>query len=168
LDGAILTGVFGLVCLATPRPLMRHFALTSNGGTESPRGREFADRWRYAFRRVFVVMTVVWGVAFVVRAAINVATIEATSTEEAFVIKILPYLVLAGLGAWTFVYGVRAKRRGEAAYAAGTAARSEQQDSLRVPDRGHPNRQPARKHGRVAGEPEDAVEMFRALPNAQL
>jgi len=38
------------------------------------------------------------GVAFVVQAAINVAIIEATSTEEAFVInKILPYLVLAGL-----------------------------------------------------------------------
>lgn len=120
LDGAILTGVFGVVCLAslaTPRPLMFHFALASNGGPESPKGREFADRWRYAaFRRVFVVMTVVWGAAFVLQGAINVAIIEATSTDRAFVInKILPYLFLAALGAWTFVYGVRAKRRGEAA-----------------------------------------------------
>jgi hypothetical protein len=61
LDGAILTGVFGLVCLAslaTSRPLMFHFALETNGGVESPRGKEFADRWEYAeFRRVFVVMT---------------------------------------------------------------------------------------------------------------
>lgn len=41
LDGAILTGVFGLVCpasLATPRPLMCHFALSSNGGIESQKG----------------------------------------------------------------------------------------------------------------------------------
>lgn len=123
LDGAILTGVFGLVCLAslaTPRPLMFHFALASNGGLESPGGREFADRWRYAgFRRVFAVMTIVWGAAFVLQAAINVTIIEATATDKAFVInKILPYLFLAVLGAWTFVYGIRAKRRGEAATAA--------------------------------------------------
>jgi hypothetical protein len=140
LDGAILTGVFGLVCLAslvTPRPLMFHFALASNGGVESPRGREFADRWRYAaFRRVFVVMTVVWGVGFVIQAAINAAIIEATSTDKAFVInKILPYLFVAALGTWTIVYGVRAKRRGEAARGAATAARSKHQDSERVLDR---------------------------------
>jgi hypothetical protein len=140
LDGAILTGVFGLVCLAalaTPRPLMFHFALSSNGGLESPRGREFADRWRYAgFRRVFVVLTVVWGMAFVVQAAINAAIIEATSTDKAFVInKILPYLFLAVLGAWTIVYGLRAKRRGEAASAGTTAAPSRQQDTEQVPGR---------------------------------
>ena len=133
LDGAILTGVFGLVCLAslaTPRPLMFHFALTSNGGIESPKGREFADRWRYAeFRRLFVVMTIVWGVAFVVQAAISVTIIEATSTDKAFVInKILPYLFLAVLGAWTFAYGLRAKRRGEAAGAARTAAEVARRD----------------------------------------
>jgi hypothetical protein len=134
LDGAILTGVFGVVCLAslaTPRPLMFHFALASNGGPESPRGREFAERWRYpAFRRVFVVLTVVWGAAFVIQAAINAAIIEATSTNRAFVInKILPYVFLVGLGAWTAVYGLRAKRRGEASRsAAGTAAQFQQQD----------------------------------------
>jgi hypothetical protein len=119
LDGAILTGVFGLVCLAslaTPRPIMFQFALESNGGPNSERGREFADRWRYAeFRRVFVVMTVVWGLGFVLQAAINITIIEATSTSKAFVInKILPYIFLAALGAWTFAYGRRAKRRGEA------------------------------------------------------
>lgn len=127
LDGAILTGVFGLVCLAslaTARPLMFHFALESMGGLESPRGREFAGHWRYAgFRRAFVVMTVVWGAAFVLQGAINATIIEATSTERAFVInKLLPYLFLAVLGAWTFLYSMRAKRRGEAARAARTAA----------------------------------------------
>lgn len=120
LDGAILTGAFGLVflaSLATPRPLMFHFALESNGGPDSPKGREFADLWRFAgFRRVFIVMTVVWGIGFVVQAAINVAIIEATSTQKAFFInKILPYLFLGVLGAWTAFYGLRAKRRGEAA-----------------------------------------------------
>lgn len=116
LDGAILTGAFGLVFLASlaaPRPLMFHFALESNGGPASPKGREFDALWRYAgFRRVFIVMTGVWGVGFVVQAAINAAIIEATSTEKAFLInKILPYLFLAVLGAWTAFYGLRAKRR---------------------------------------------------------
>jgi hypothetical protein len=122
LDGAILTGVFGLVCLAslaTSRPVMFHFALESYGGPESPRGKEFADRWRYAaFRRVFVIMTVVWGLAFVLQAAISATIIEATSTDKAFVInKILPYVFLAALGAWTAFFGLRAKRRGEASMA---------------------------------------------------
>jgi hypothetical protein len=75
-------------------------------------------------------MTVVWGAAFVVQAAISAAIIESTSTDKAFLInKILPYLFLAVLGAWTFLYGVRAKRRGEAAArSARTRALSEPQD----------------------------------------
>jgi len=64
---------------------------------------------------VFVIMTVVWGLAFVVQAAISATIIEATSTDRAFVInKILPYIFLAALGGWTAFYGLRAKRRGEA------------------------------------------------------
>ena len=82
-------------------------------------------------------MTVVWGAAFVLQAAINAAIIEATSTDKAFLInKILPYVFLAVLGAWTFVYGVRAKRRGEAASDARTAALSQPQDSDPLPSRG--------------------------------
>lgn len=119
LDGAILTGAFGLVflaSLATPRPLMFHFALESNGGWDSPKGREFAELWRFAgFRRVFIVMTAVWGIGFVVQAAINVAIIEASSTEKAFLInKVLPYVFVGVLGGWTALYGLRAKRRGRA------------------------------------------------------
>jgi intracellular septation protein A len=122
LDGAILTGVFGLVflvSLATSRPLMFHFALESNGGPDSPKGQEFAALWRYqGFRRVFTVLTVVWGVGFVLQAAINVAIIEATSTQKAFLInKVLPYVFIAVLGAWTALYSLRSKRRGEAAAA---------------------------------------------------
>ncbi len=120
LDGAFLTGAFGLICLASllaARPLMYRFALESRGGPDTPRGREFAGLWRYeGFRRPFQVMTVVWGAGFVAQAVINIAIIEATSTQKAFLInKILPYVFLAALGAWTAVYGIRAKRRGERA-----------------------------------------------------
>ena len=123
LDGAILTGVFGLVCLgslAAPRPLMFHFALETSGGLDSPRGRELADLWQYqGFRRHFAVLTAVWGAGFVLQAAINAVIIEATSTDKAFLInKILPYVFFAALGTWTVAFGVRAKRRGEARLAA--------------------------------------------------
>jgi len=118
LDGAFLTGAFGVICLAsllTDRPLMYRFALESRGGPDTPQGEQFDSLWQYeSFRHTFHVMTVVWGVGFVAQAAINIAIIEATSTSRAFVInKILPYVFLAGLGAWTAVYGIRAKRRGE-------------------------------------------------------
>lgn len=133
LDGAILTGVFGLVLLAsvaTPRPLMFHFALESKGGPDSVKGREFAALWRHwQFRRLFSVITVVWGAGFLVQAAINVVIIEATSTQKAFLInKILPYVFFAGLAGWTAIYGLYSKRRGAAAAvsaAAGLAERSQ-------------------------------------------
>lgn len=123
LDGAILTGVFGVICLAsllTGRPLMYHLALASNGGPDTAKGKAFADRWVYpGFRRTFVVMTVVWGLGFVAQAAISATIVEVTSTNRAFLInKILPYVALGLLGAWTCVYGFRAKRRGEAMAAA--------------------------------------------------
>lgn len=144
LDGAILTGVFGLVCLgplSTPWPLMFHFALTSNGGAESQRRTDLADRWRYgAFRRVFVIMTVASGVAFVLQAAISVAIIEVSSTDKTFLInKMLPYLFLAVLGVWTPVYGMRGKRRGEAAGAGRASALSQQQGGAPAPGRTPPN-----------------------------
>ena len=78
---------------------------------------------------MFIVMTVVWGVGFVVQAAINVAIIEATSTQKAFLInKILPYVLFAALATWTAFYGLHAKRRREAGgvgSAAGLAAQSQ-------------------------------------------
>ncbi|MGH9067734.1 MAG: hypothetical protein ACRD0J_09635, partial [Acidimicrobiales bacterium] len=119
-----------LVCLGsllTSRPLMYHFALEGRGGPDSPGGQEFAGRWVYAaFRRVFVVMTVVWGLGFMVQAAASAAIIEVTSTHQAFLInKILPYIALGLLGAWTVVYGVRAKKRGEAMAAARAAAQAQ-------------------------------------------
>ena len=62
-EGSVPTGVFGLVCLGSlwsSRPLMFRFALEFMGA-DTPKGRDFADRWRYAgFRHTFQVITAVW------------------------------------------------------------------------------------------------------------
>ena len=70
LEGSVPTAIFGLVCLGSlwsRRPLIYRFAQEFMGAG-TPRGRDFADGWRYpGFRRVFRVFTVVWGVAYLAR-----------------------------------------------------------------------------------------------------
>ncbi|MGH3204789.1 MAG: VC0807 family protein [Streptosporangiaceae bacterium] len=127
-EGSVPTGIFGLVCLGslwTRRPLMFRFALEFIG-PETPKGRDFDGRWQYAgFRRVFRVMTVVWGVAYLAEAVARVIIVENTSAGTALTIsKIMPYAVAGVLVAWMAVYGQRAKRRGEHAAAAAQAARA--------------------------------------------
>ncbi len=117
-----LTGVFGLVCLGSlwsSRPLMFRFAFEFVGA-ETPKGRDFAGRWRYAgFRHTFQVITAVWGVAYLAEAVVRVIIVESSSAGAAFTIsKIMPYAVAAIAVAWMIPYSLRAKRRGEALTAA--------------------------------------------------
>lgn len=83
LDGTIPTAVFGAVCLGSlwsRRPLMCRFALEAMG-PDTPRGRDFADKWRYpGFRHALKVTTVVWGLAFGAKAAAQVLIFETSST----------------------------------------------------------------------------------------
>jgi hypothetical protein len=125
-EGSVPTGIFGLVCLGslrTRRPLIFRFALEFIG-PDTPKGRDFESRWQYAgFRRVFNVMTIAWGVAYLAEAAARVIIVENTSAGTALTIsKIMPYAVAGVLVAWMTVYGRRAKRRGEALAAAARAA----------------------------------------------
>ncbi len=127
-EGSVPTGVFGLVCLGSlwsSRPLMFRFALEFMGA-DTPKGRDFADKWRYAgFRHTFRVTTVVWGIAYVAEAVARVIIVESTSAGTAFTIaKIMPYGVAGLVVAWMIPYSLRAKRRGEALTAA-RAARGE-------------------------------------------
>jgi hypothetical protein len=128
-EGSVSTGVFGLICLgslATDRPMMYRFALEFTG-PDTERGREFADLRQYKeFRRAFVVITVVWGAAYLVEAAVRVLIVQETSAGTALAVsKVLPYAVAAVLIAWTVGYGRLQKRRGDrmaAAYAAAAVA----------------------------------------------
>jgi len=125
LEGSVPTGIFGVVCLASlwsSRPLIFRFALEFIGA-DTPKGLDFADRWRYeGFRHTFRVMTAVWGVAYLAEAAARTIIIEVTSAGTALSIsKIMPFAVAAALVAWMTVYGQRARRKGERAAEANRA-----------------------------------------------
>jgi hypothetical protein len=125
IEGSVPTAVFGLVCLGSlwsGRPLMFRFALEFMGA-DSPRGRDFADHWRYpGFRRIFRVFTIVWGIAYLAEAAARVIIVETTSTGTALAVsKVMPYAVAAALIGWMIGYGRRARRSGERLAAAALA-----------------------------------------------
>jgi hypothetical protein len=129
IEGSVPTGIFGVVCLAslwTSRPLIYRFAIEFIG-PESPRGREFAVNWQYpGFRRVFRLMTIVWGVAYLAEAAARVIIVETTSAGTALAVsKVMPYAVAGVLVAWMIVYGRYAKRKGERLAAASAAAQQD-------------------------------------------
>jgi hypothetical protein len=118
LEGSVPTVVFGAVCLGslwTTRPLMYRFAVEFIG-PDTPKGRDFADRWRYPeFRHAFQVTTVVWGVAFLAEAAARIVIVESTSTGSALGIsKVMRYSFAGILIAWNIAYGRRTRREGEA------------------------------------------------------
>jgi hypothetical protein len=70
-------------------------------------------------------MTVVWGVTYMAVAAAHIVIVETQSAGPALSIsKVLPYVVLAILIAWTILYAKRGQRQGERADAAGRAARA--------------------------------------------
>jgi intracellular septation protein A len=118
-EGSVPTAVFGVVCLGSlwsNRPLIYRFAHEFIGA-DSPRGREFESLWQYeGFRRIFRVMTIVWGVAYLAEAAARVVIVENTSTGTALAVsKVMPYVVAGVLVAWTIGYGRLQRRRAERA-----------------------------------------------------
>ena len=124
-EGSVPTAVFGLLCLVSlwsRRPLIYRFALEFMG-EDTPRGRDFASRWRYpGFRHAFRLFTLVWGVTYLAEAAARIVIVETTSTGTALAVsKVMPYAVGALLACWMVLYGRHAKREGERlAAAAGT------------------------------------------------
>jgi hypothetical protein len=129
LEGSVPTAVFGAVCIGslwTARPLMYRFAIQFIGA-DTPKGRDFADNWRYpGFRHAFRVTTVVWGVAYLAEAVARVLIVESTSTGNALALsKAMPYAVAGILAVWNVAYARRSHRAGEllgaAAHARGEA-----------------------------------------------
>ena len=86
LDGIVPTVVLGSVCLislASSRPLMFRIALETMG-EDSSTGRAFADMWQYVeFRRIFRVITVVWGMMFLAESIVQAVIVETGSINTA-------------------------------------------------------------------------------------
>jgi intracellular septation protein A len=122
-EGSVPTGVLGAACLGSlatrRRPLMFTFALEF-AGPDTAKGREMIKFWHHdGFRRSFRVITVVWGVGFLLEAALRVVIVYNTSTGMALAIsKVMPFVFAGILSAWTLAYGAYLKRRGARAAAA--------------------------------------------------
>jgi hypothetical protein len=123
---SLLTGAFGLVWLGSlllPRPLMFYFGRQFMSGGDPVRAAAFEARWQFPrFRAVNRTMTVVWGVALLLEAALRVAL--------SFVLPIPVFLLISptlalgvtvALISWTMAYARRTQRAAAAA-AAGTAS----------------------------------------------
>lgn len=125
----LVTVVIGLAFLGSAllgKPLIYELARASMRRKSEAEAREFEALQVHAgFRRTMTVMTLVWGLGLLVDAAVSAALVFALSVRQyLFVHSILGYGTMGALSLWTFLYGQRAKRRGEARRAAMTAARS--------------------------------------------
>ncbi|MGD0811639.1 MAG: hypothetical protein ABSA91_18310, partial [Acidimicrobiales bacterium] len=106
----------GFVCLLSlfsRRPVMFRIALETMG-EDTDKGRAFADLWQYAsFRRIFRVITVVWGLVFLAESAAQAVIVETASINTAKQSSnLLPVAVLVLTFVWTRNYGRRAQERG--------------------------------------------------------
>jgi hypothetical protein len=117
LEGSFPSAVFALGCLLSLRlrqPLIFRLAVELLG-PDTRKGRDVAAAWRYpGFRRAFRMITVAWGIAYLVEAAIRVAIVVTTSTGIALVCsKLIPYVFAVVLSAWAFVYGEHERKKAE-------------------------------------------------------
>ena len=109
LDGLVPTVVLGGVCLISllwERPMMFRIALETMGH-DSPKGRAFESMWRYpGFRRIFRVITLVWGVVFLLYSVLQALLIETSTINTAKTTSnVLPAIVVGLTLAWTLAYG---------------------------------------------------------------
>ena len=113
LEGAAGTAAFGVACLVSltrRRPLIFYFAQAFYGGKHTAAGAELDDDVeRYAeARRFFRVVTVVWGVTYLVEAAVRAWVVQIVSTGTALTLnRTVPWMLSALLFAWTLWWGTR-------------------------------------------------------------
>lgn len=115
IDGLVPTVVLGVVCLASllsSRPMMFRIALETMG-EQSSKGQAFVYMWRYhEFRRMFRIITAVWGLMFLTESFVQAAIIGTASINTAkSTSTFLPLVALALTFGWTRVYGIRAQSR---------------------------------------------------------
>ena len=140
-EGSVPTVIFAVGCLGSlraRRPLIYSFALELIG-PDTAKGREMTMFWHHeGFRRSFRVITAVWGVVFLLEAALRAVIVYNTSTGTALAIsKVTPYIWVAALSVWTVAYGSRQKKKNErlAAMTTGEVAENRTQGDRLTPGR---------------------------------
>jgi hypothetical protein len=122
----LVTGAIGLAFLGSAligKPMVYELARATMRRKSESEAREFEALQVYAgFRRTMTVMTVVWGLGLLADVAVSVALLFVVSVREYLIVNpILGYGTMGALSLWSFLYGQRAKRRGEARRAAAAA-----------------------------------------------
>lgn len=122
----LVTGVIGLAFLGSAligKPLIYELARASMRRKSEGEAQQFEALQVHAgFRRTMTVMTLVWGLGLLADVAVSVVLVFVLTIREYLLVNpILGYGTMGALGLWTFLYGQRAKRRGEARRAAAAA-----------------------------------------------
>jgi hypothetical protein len=117
LEGAVPSLVFALACLGslrTSKPLIYRLTVQILG-PRSAKGRQVTAAWQYpGFRRAFQVITLTWGVAYLIEVAVRLVVIEITSTGIALLFsKLVPYAFAICLSGWTAAYGEHEMKKAE-------------------------------------------------------
>ncbi len=116
---SILTGALGIACLVSllfPKPLMFYFGRQFMSGGDPTKAAYYNSLWQYPrFRFSNYLITVVWGIGFVVEFALRVVLVYTLSVAEVLAIAPIVFnAITIGLILWTVAYGNRARRKGQA------------------------------------------------------
>jgi hypothetical protein len=119
----LVTGVIGLVFVGSAligKPLVYELARATKRRKSAGEAEEFEALQVYAgFRRTMMVMTWAWGLGLLTDVVVSVVLVFTLTIREYLIVNpILGYGTMGALSLWTFLYGQRAKRRGEARRAA--------------------------------------------------
>jgi len=126
LKESVFTGVFGLVFLGSllrERPLGFYFGRQFVARGDPARTARWDDLWQYpGFRHSQRVITAVWGVGWILDAAIRVVLVFMLSVTVFMVVsQVMFFGIFIGLFMWTMAYARRKKRESDAARAQGEA-----------------------------------------------
>ena len=119
----LVTAVIGFAFVGSAvigKPLIFELARATMRRRSENEAQQFEALQVHAgFRRTMTVMTLVWGLGLLADTAVSVVLVFALSIREYLLINpILGYGTMGALSLWSFLYGQRAKRRGEARRAA--------------------------------------------------
>lgn len=117
---SVLTGVFGLICLVSllfGRPVMFYVGRALSAGSDSARLRAYNELWEAdEARRVFAVITTVWGLGLLADAATRITLAAEMKTGQFLAVS--PPVAAAYIAVmffWTVRYVKRAREGAEEA-----------------------------------------------------
>jgi hypothetical protein len=133
----MVTAAIGLAFLGSAligKPLVYELARATMRRKSEEEAQKFEALQIHAgFRRTMMVMTLVWGFGLLAEFALSVALMFALSIREYLLVHhIVGYGTMGALSLWSFLYGRRAQRRGEARRAEAAALELSLNDAVTV------------------------------------